>query len=271
MRRISILVAAVAILLLGAAAALAGNIWNGYHWADESADPHDGSISLTLVDHIDAVKYGTVFAAVFGDWDQTVNEGNGPLTLEAVTAARPVACGGIATDGAGDAIYGTIHVCNDAYGVNGWLGLARIWLDGAGHIDAGVALLNDSYLLGSSTTYNNENAWRHVLCQEIGHTFGLDHQGSPRKQTCMNDRWGLTSSNFVSPNQHDYDMLNEIYGLTSSDGEEGGKTKPCNPNRKNCPAPGANVHITPRPGGGWIITYTTPPVTGLIPPVTGLG
>ena len=50
----------------------------------------------------------------------------------------------------------------------------------------------------------------------------------------MNDRWGLTNVNFQSPNQHDYDTLNEIYGSGSGDGG-GGRPKACNPNRPNCP------------------------------------
>ncbi len=258
MRRASILSIALAMLLLSAATALANNTWNGYHWADE---PHDGSISLTLVDHLDA--YGTEYGQARDDWDQGKNGGNGPLALSEVPAAgRPAACDNVATNAAGAAIAGKIHVCNDAYGKIGWLGLARIWLAPDGHIDAGVALMNDSYMLEFGSVYNDSNAWQHVLCQEIGHTFGLDHQGSPKKQSCMNDRWGLTDLNFVGPNQHDYDTLYEIYGSGSSDAEGGGSSKPCNPKSPKCQN-GANVHFAPRPGGGWIVTYTVPPGRGL--------
>ena len=147
-------------------------------------------------------------------------------------------------------------MCNDAYGKNGWLGLTRIWLAGDGHIEAGVALMNDSYFFETDSVYNNPTAWRHVLCQEIGHTFGLGHQGSPKKKSCMNDRWGLTNPDFQSPNAHDYDVLDELYG-SSGDGGDGGGSKPCNPNRKNCPN-GTNVHFAPRAGGGWIVTFTVP-------------
>ncbi len=120
------------------------------------------------------------------------------------------------------------------------------------HMDAGVALMNDSYMMESGSIYDDPNARRHVMCQEIGHTLGLDHQGSPKKQSCMNDRWGLTDLNFVGPNEHDYDTLDGIYGSASAD--DGGGSKPCN---------GANVHFAPRPGGGWIVTYTVPPGRGL--------
>ena len=151
-------------------------------------------------------------------------------------------------------------MCNDAYGKIGWLGLARIWLAPDGHIDAAVALMNDSYML-EDPTYADPIAQQHVLCQEIGHTFGLDHQGSPKKQSCMNDRWGLWNPDFAGPNQHDYDTLAEIYGSASS-ADGGGGSKPCNPKAPKCKS-GANVHFAPRPGGGWIVTYTVPPGRGL--------
>jgi hypothetical protein len=243
--------------LLSAAAALANNTWNGYHWPD-GADPHDGSISLTLVDDLDDAN-GTEYAysAVVADWD------NGPLSLSSSSGGvRPIACDNIATGPAGDAIAGTIHVCNAEYGKIGWLGLARIWLAPDGHIDAGVALMNDSYMMDSDSVYDDPNARQHVLCQEIGHTFGLDHQGGPKKASCMNDRWGLTNPNFMGPNEHDYDTLDGIYGSATSADEGGGGSKPCNPKAPKCKS-GANVHFAPRPGGGWIVTYTVPPGRGL--------
>lgn len=150
MRRVPILVIALAMLLLSATTALANNTWNGYHWADGASDPHDGSISLTLVDDLDA--YGTEYAAVLADWDSGSNGGNGPLSLSSSNGAvRPDACDNVATGAAGTEIAGTIHVCNAAYGKIGWLGLARIWLTPDGHIDAGVALMNDSYMMDSGS------------------------------------------------------------------------------------------------------------------------
>jgi hypothetical protein len=252
MRRAFILLIAVAMLLLSAATALANNTWNGYHWADE---PHNGSITLTVVN--DLTAYGPEYAAALDDWDSS----NGPLTWGPEDpAARPAACDNDASETAGIEIKGEIHVCNKEYSKNGWLGLARIWLAPDGHIEAGVALMNDSYLLETGSVYNDSNAWQHVLCQEIGHTIGLDHQASPKKQSCMNDRWGLTNPSFVGPNQHDYDTLNEIYGSGSAD--DGGGGKSCNPKAPKCQS-GANVHFAPRPGGGWIVTYTVPPGRGL--------
>ena len=67
--------------------------------------------------------------------------------------------------------------------------------------------LNDTYF--NTSTYNTE-AWRNLVsCQEVGHTFGLDHQdenfNNPNLGTCM-DYTNDPSSN-QHPNQHDYDHL----------------------------------------------------------------
>lgn len=88
-------------------------------------------------------------------------------------------------------------------------------------------------------------------------TFGLAHQGGPRNQSCMNDRWGLTDPAFRSPNPHDYDTLNEIYITAGGDDGGGDNSKPCNPKSPKC-TNGANVHIAARPGGGWVVTFIVP-------------
>jgi hypothetical protein len=71
-------------------------------------------------------------------------------------------------------------------GNTGWLGVATIWLQsGTTHIVQGTVKNNDYYFGNSSYQYNNTAEMQHVICQEIGHTFGLDHQdetGTPRHQ-----------------------------------------------------------------------------------------
>jgi hypothetical protein len=103
-----------------------------------------------------------------------------------------------------------VEVCNAAYGYNGWLGVAQIWISGS-HITQGTVKVNDSYF--NTSTYNTP-AWRNlVMCQEVGHTFGLDHQDenfdNPNLGTCM-DYTNDPSTN-QHPNQHDYDELVTIY------------------------------------------------------------
>ena len=97
-----------------------------------------------------------------------------------------------------------------AYGNNGWLGIAQIWASGS-HITQGVVKLNDTYF--NTPTYDT-GSWRQfVMCQEIGHTFGLDHQdenfNNANLGSCM-DYTNNPSSN-QHPNTHDYDQLESIY------------------------------------------------------------
>jgi hypothetical protein len=105
---------------------------------------------------------------------------------------------------------GRVEVCNAEYGNNGWLGIASIWASGT-HITQGTAKMNDTYF---KTNKYNTPAWKNfVLCQEIGHTFGLDHQDeiftNANLGTCM-DYTSNPSTN-QHPNAHDYEELEIIY------------------------------------------------------------
>jgi hypothetical protein len=120
------------------------------------------------------------------------------------------------------AVLGQIRVCNASYGFNGWLGQARIWASG-NHITQGTAKMNDSYLDNPKfiTPYET-GAWRQlVLCQEVGHPFGLAHQDeifdNPNLGTCMdytNNPSGPPSNEH--PNAHDYAQLGSIYAHLDS-------------------------------------------------------
>lgn len=180
------LLAAVIGSLVLAAPAAASHSWNGYHWG-RTANP----FTLKLGDNVSGV-WDSHLAKVSSDWstsqvlDTSVVAGGAKNKQ-----CRPQS--------------GRVEVCNGSYGFNGWLGLAQIWLSG-GHIVQGSAKVNDTYF--NTSTYNDANARQHVLCQEIGHTFGLDHQMA---QSCMDDRNGLFDPRYVSPNAHDFEQLETIY------------------------------------------------------------
>jgi hypothetical protein len=185
------IVATVLMAAVYASSPSADHSWNGYHWA-RSSNP----VQLTLGDNVSRT-WDSYLAVAAADWNQStvLNVSVGPGHTSKKNC-RPA-------DGA-------IEVCNGAYGFNGWLGVAQIWVSGK-HITAGSTRMNDSYF--NTTTYNSP-AWRQlVICQEVGHVFGLDHQDENFDNaplgTCMD------YSNDPLPNQHpnahDYAELESIY------------------------------------------------------------
>jgi hypothetical protein len=148
---------------------------------------------------------------------------------------------------------GELRICNLAYGLNGWLGIAGISIDTDGHIFTGYTKLNDSYF---SRSYYNTDAWKQsVTCQELGHNIGLDHQDEDFDNTSLLSCMDYQDPPFPSPNDHDYDQLVSIYGhldsydsYTASDGGGGGGGG-CNaPPGKGCNKAGFSQSL---PGQGW--------------------
>src|SRR3990172_12505613 len=172
--------------------------WGGYHWA-RTANP----FTLKIGNNVSS-NWTTQFKTAIADWD---NSSVMNLTEVAGTANRN--CKMVA---------GTVQVCNRTYGNNGWLGLASINITGGTHITQGSAKMNDTYF--NTPTYNNPNEKLHVMCQEIGHTFGLDHQSTSGASlnTCMDYYHNTSSSDTksTSPNAGDYDELLCIYDPAST-------------------------------------------------------
>ena len=112
---------------------------------------------------------------------------------------------------------GRVEVCNSTYGNTGWLGVAQVWVSGS-HITQGTVKVNDTYF--NQAQYNNTSEKEHVMCQEAGHTFGLDHQSTSGASlnTCMDYYQNTSNSDTKSihPNQHDYDELVTIYSHLDS-------------------------------------------------------
>jgi hypothetical protein len=206
-----IALAAVALAALtSAGAALANHSWGSYHW-QRAANP----LSLDVGDNVNQIWDASLNTAT-SDWNQS-----SVLTLTGVPGGT--------TGSTCAPTSGRIEVCNAAYGTTGWLGVAQIWVR-RGHITQATTKVNDTYF--NAAPYNTA-AWRQlVMCQEVGHDFGLDHQdenfNNPNLGTCM-DYTNDPSTN-QHPNAHDYEQLESIY--THLDGGSGGK--PCNPNKPNC-------------------------------------
>ncbi len=190
-------VAALTMALVMPAAAEASHSWGGYHWA-RTANP----FTLKLGDNVNTA-WDSYLVRTSGDWSQST-----VLNTSIVTGvAKPRNCRATA---------GRVEVCNAPYGNTGWLGIASISISGGTHITQGTVKVNDTYF---NTASYNTPAWRNlVMCQEVGHTLGLDHQdelsANANLGTCM-DYTNLPESN-QRPNTHDYDQLATIYSHLDS-------------------------------------------------------
>jgi hypothetical protein len=202
--RIFLATAIAAIAGVSAPAAFANHSWNGYHWA-RTANP----FTLKLGNNLTSADWQSRLSQTSSDWSKSAVLDTTIVAGQARNRnCRPTA--------------GRDEICNASYGNNGWLGVATIWLQsGSSHIVQGTVKVNDYYLgPGASYTYNNGAEREHVMCQEVGHTFGLDHQDTSGASlnTCMDyyHNTSDTDTTSTTPNQHDYDELGTIYAHLDS-------------------------------------------------------
>jgi hypothetical protein len=200
-RRVVLAVGAFTLAL--SAGASATHSWGGYHWARTTPQ-----FTLKLGNNLTSADWKAHLSQTSSDWNSPQKFGTTTPILTALVA-------GGTTSRRCRMVAGTTQVCNYAYGNNGWLGLASINITNGTHITQGSAKMNDTYF--NTSTYNNANEREHVMCQEVAHTFGLDHQSTTGASlnTCM-DYFSNTGANAGStasttPNRHDFDELNVIY------------------------------------------------------------
>ena len=219
MTRLRWLLALIGVSTLAAfsSEAEANHSWGNYHWARTS-----NPFTLKLGDNVSS-NWDTYLDTVSSS---DANRGWDYSNVLDTAIVRP---GGVSPKSC-KPMSGRVDVCNERYGFNGWLGVAGISISGT-HITKAYVKLNDSYF--NTKTYNTP-AWRNmVMCQEVGHTFGLDHTDenfdNQNLGSCMdytNDPSGLAGTNGTLSNEypggddptttaietdHDYSQLNTIY------------------------------------------------------------
>ncbi len=196
-RRMILGVAAFAVVALAVhpAPVQADHSWNGYHWARTS-----NPFTLKLGDNVSST-WDPFLDEAASDWSAS-------SVLDLVVVAggtRPKACRPTS---------GRVEVCAAKYGNNGWLGIAQIWVTGGVHITQGLAKMNDTYF---NTPSYDTPAWRRlVMCQEIAHAFGLDHQDENFNNANLGSCMDYTSNpegppSNEHPNAHDFEQLEAIY------------------------------------------------------------
>lgn len=171
----------------------ANHAWGPYHWARTS-----NPFTLKLADNL-KIAWKPYLTLASDQWsvssvlNTTIVAGSGRKTC------RPTS--------------GRIEVCASAYGNNGWLGLAQIWVSGS-HITQATAKMNDTYF--NQTEYNTPSWKKLVMCQEIAHDWGLTHQDEGFDNANLGTCMDYTSfpdgppAN-TAPNAHDYEMMETIY------------------------------------------------------------
>ena len=194
--------------------AYANHSWANYHWA-RTANPFD----LKVGDNVSSV------------WDPYLDEAITDWSASSVLDLSEVAGGTNATKGRKTPkncvpTSGRLEICSAKYGNTGWLGIAQIWASGD-HIVQATTKVNDTYF---NTSAYNKPAWRRlVMCQEIAHDFGLDHQDevfdNANLGSCMdytNDPdgglGGAVSDDPSNeyPNAHDFEQLETLYAHPDS-------------------------------------------------------
>ena len=193
---------AVFFLASSTTVANADHSWGNYHWARTS-----NPFTLQLGDNL-TTNWKTYLGEASADWLKST-----VLDTNVILGVKKGNCG---------AVSGRVEVCNAKYGSNGWLGIASIWASGD-HIVQGTVKLNDTYF---NTAKYKFPSWRKlVMCQEVGHTFGLGHldENFENKNlgTCMDytnapDGGGIYGPSNLTPNAHDYEQLEKIYTHTDS-------------------------------------------------------
>jgi hypothetical protein len=188
----------------------ANHSWGTYHWARTS-----NPFTLKVHDNVTS-NWEPYLSTAASDWNSSSVMNLTVLWQSPLTSARK--CGSTS---------GQIEVCNTTYGQNGWLGIAGISITSPDHINKGYTKLNDTYF--NMAQYNTPAYRQFVVCQEIGHDFGLGHVNETftdaNTGSCMdytNDpdggAGGASSNdpNNMHPNQHDYDLLVSKYSHLDS-------------------------------------------------------
>jgi hypothetical protein len=228
---------ATAVGAVTAMPASANHSWNGYHWARTS-----NPFTISLGDNLSI------------DWKGYLGTASSDWSASTVMDTRVVA--GLAR-GRCKGTSGRVEVCNGTYGNNGWLGIATIYVSGGTHITQGTVKVNDTYF--ALAKYNNSAEKLHVVCQEVGHTFGLAHQdeSGASLNTCMDYYQNTSSSDTKSthPNRHDYDELVTIYSHLDSTTTIGGGATPGNAPDWAPAAWRSSVYEDHLPNGDILVTF----------------
>ena len=187
--RLGIVAVLISVFGVSAVPGQAHNQWKNYHWA-RYTNPLSVQVADSMTEEWDDHLVGAA-----SDWSLSsileLNLVPGETDLLARYLCEPAP--------------GKIRACNAPHPDATWLGSATVWADDNGHIQKATVQMNDSWF--ATPIYDNK-ARRHVLCQQLGRTLGLDYQYT--QPSCMDNKNGL-SNGYDRPGPHDYVQLEAIY------------------------------------------------------------
>lgn len=211
-RLLAVALAVAGLLVFASSAAAApwinASTGNPYHWA-RTGNPFTAKVGNDV-----SGAWTSYLGGASADWSRYGSLTDYFGTFTTTNPLRTTVVAGLTTGRRCRPTGGRDEVCDAAYGNNGWLGLASIWASGD-HITQGTVKLNDTYYRSG---YYNTPTWRAaVMCQEAGHTFGLDHQDTSGANfhTCM-DYANAPDSWNAHPNRYDYSTLESDYAHLDS-------------------------------------------------------
>ena len=215
---------ALFVLVASGSIVKAAHAWGSYHWARTT-----DSFALIVVN------------STTGDWDGYVSAAAADWSTSPVLDLVEDPTGSTADRDRRQcrAPEGKVRICNYTYGQNGWLGIAGISIDAAGHIISGYTKLNDTYF--GMSAYNSPDWRQSVTCQELGHNLGLGHQDENFNNISLGSCMDYQNPPYPAPNGHDLDQLASIYGhvdtynsYTVADSGSGGGSSCTAPPGKGC-------------------------------------